>query len=76
MDINQPSMSDLFQQLGLKSDDESIEQFIEKHKGLNKTTYLHKADYWNDAQRTFLKEALVEDALWAEVIDELNVRLH
>ncbi len=76
MDIQQPSMSDLFEQLGLESDKEAIDAFIDSHKGLNDTTYLHKAPYWNEAQRAFLKEALVDDAMWAEVIDELNASLH
>ncbi|MGB3725914.1 MAG: DUF2789 family protein, partial [Glaciecola sp.] len=35
-----------------------------------------RLDYWNEGQRAFLKEAILEDASWAEVIDELNVRLH
>nr|WP_136249457.1 DUF2789 domain-containing protein [Ningiella ruwaisensis] len=76
MFVKQPTMADLFTQLGLESSDEAIESFIEQHKGLNETTYLHRAPYWNDAQVAFLKEALIEDAAWAEVIDELNARLH
>lgn len=69
-------MADLFSQLGLDSAADSIEAFIEEHKGLNRGTYLHQAPYWNNAQTTFLKEAIIEDAAWAEVIDELNARLH
>ncbi|MGQ8363676.1 DUF2789 domain-containing protein [Glaciecola sp. 1036] len=72
----QPSIEDLFQQLGLKNDQAAIDAFIEEHKGLNDNVYLHKAPYWNESQSAFLKEAIVEDAAWAEVIDELNARLH
>ncbi len=76
MFTKQPTMTDLFTQLGLDSSEEAVEKFIEDHKGLNQSTYLHQAPYWNNAQTTFLKEAIVEDAAWAEVIDELNARLH
>jgi hypothetical protein len=32
--------------------------------------------FWTEAQRSFLKEEIIEDADWAAVIDELNGRLH
>lgn len=35
-----------------------------------------EAPFWNQAQATFLKDELLEDAEWAPVVDELNVRLH
>lgn len=76
MYTEQANMTDLFQQLGLESDEASIDSFIDEHKGLNQSTYLHEAPYWNKAQQAFLKEAIIEDANWAEVIDELNIRLH
>nr|WP_136249452.1 DUF2789 family protein [Ningiella ruwaisensis] len=76
MFVKQPTLSDLFTQSGLERSDEAIESFIKQHKGLNETTYSHRAPYWNDAQVAFLKEALIEDAAWAEVIDKLNARLH
>ncbi|MDM7859833.1 DUF2789 domain-containing protein [Alteromonas sp. ASW11-36] len=76
MFTHQPTMADLFTQLGLDNSEAAIDAFIEKHKGLNETTYLHRAPYWNAAQVAFLKESIIEDAAWAEVIDELNARLH
>ncbi|MFC3093790.1 DUF2789 domain-containing protein [Alteromonas sediminis] len=76
MFTQQPTLADLFTQLGLDNSEDGIDAFIEQHKGLNQTTYLHKASFWNGAQVAFLKEAIIEDAAWAEVIDELNTRLH
>lgn len=69
------TINDLFAQLGLESSDEAIEKFIETHQ-LDKDEELIDADFWNDKQRMFLKEEWKLDAVWVEVIDELNVRLH
>jgi hypothetical protein len=35
-----------------------------------------EAPFWSEAQGSFLKEQLMDDAEWAPVVDELNVRLH
>ncbi|MFW8590137.1 DUF2789 domain-containing protein [Glaciecola sp. 2405UD65-10] len=76
MFIEQVSMTNLFGQLGLGSSDEAIETFIAEHKGLNKGQYLHEAPFWSNSQAAFLQGAIKEDADWAEVIDQLNLRLH
>ncbi len=76
MYTQQPTMRDLFVQLGLDASDQSIEEFIEKHRGLNDSRHIEEAPFWNDSQADFLKRALIEDAEWAEVIDQLNVQLH
>lgn len=76
MFIQQPQLSDLFVQLGLDASEPAIDKFIEEHKGLNKSRHIEDAPFWNDSQSQFLQQALAEDAQWAEVIDELNVRLH
>ncbi|MCW8108236.1 DUF2789 domain-containing protein [Alteromonas ponticola] len=76
MYTHQPTMQDLFEQLGLDSSDESIEKFIEKHRGLNDSRHIEEAPFWNASQSEFLKRELIEDAEWAEVIDQLNVQLH
>lgn len=36
---------------------------------------LYRAPFWTPAQRSFLKEEIIDDADWAGVIDELNARL-
>lgn len=69
------TMNDLFAQLGLDSSDEAIDKFIENNK-LAKEEELINSDIWNENQRMFLQEEWKKDAVWVEVIDELNVRLH
>jgi len=69
------NMNDLFAQLGLESSDEAIDRFIENNQ-LAKEEKLTEASIWNDNQRMFLQEEWKKDAVWVEVIDELNVRLH
>ncbi|NMH61210.1 DUF2789 domain-containing protein [Alteromonas ponticola] len=76
MYTQQPTMQDLFVQLGLDSGDEEIERFIEQHRGMNDSRHIEEAPFWNASQADFLKRALIEDAEWAEVIDQLNVQLH
>lgn len=76
MFTQQPALNDLFVQLGLPADDSAIEQFISEHKGLDSAQPLADAPFWNSAQANFLRQALADDAEWAEVIDELNTRLH
>lgn len=69
------TLSELFKQLGLPDDSESIEQFIETHRPLSENIRLADAAFWNEGQRRFLSEELEEDADWAELVDTLNNRL-
>lgn len=64
----------LFAQLGLDNDELSMKRFIHQHK-LNADVLLFDAPFWNESQATFLKEAIYEDADWAELIDQLDVML-
>lgn len=66
----------LFLQLGLPAGDADIERFIAEHSPLERTTLLQNASFWNAAQASFLQEALDDDADWAEIVDELDARLH
>lgn len=70
------SLNSLFSQLGLPSDQGSVEQFIATHRPLPNGLPLYRADFWTPAQRSFLKEELIGDADWASAIDELNECLH
>lgn len=70
------SINALFQQLGLPDSDSDIEQFIAEHSPLPHTTTLQQAPFWSTAQAGFLQEAIDDDADWAEVVDELDARLH
>lgn len=69
------TMNNLFAQLGLPADEAALESFIAAHRPLDNSVALYRAPFWTDAQRAFLKEEIIEDADWAPVIDELNVRL-
>ena len=62
----------LFEQLGLPNDDGSIRRFIETHSPLAEDVYLADASFWTPAQAAFLREEILEDADWAEVINTLD----
>ncbi|MDD5330672.1 MAG: DUF2789 domain-containing protein [Sulfuricella sp.] len=70
------SMNDLFAQLGLPSDQAAIDHFIEAQRPLAHSVALHEAAFWTPAQAAFLRDEILENADWAEVVDELNARLH
>lgn len=67
--------SELFKQLGLPSDPAGIRAFLAAHAPLPDGMSLADAPFWTAAQATLLREELLEDADWAEVVDQLNVAL-
>ena len=75
MDTDQHTLSKLFAQLGLPAEPAAIDDFIAAHRPLGNGVALYRAPFWSETQRAFLKEEIIEDADWAGVIDELNVRL-
>lgn len=75
MDATFHRFSELFQQLGLPADEPSIRTFIAAHRPLAGTVPLHEAPFWTPAQAALLREQIVQDADWAEVVDQLNVAL-
>lgn len=66
----------LFEQLGLDSSPAAIDSFIARHSPLANDQKLIDAPFWTPQQAAFLKQQLREDADWAPVVDELNLRLH
>lgn len=76
MELPNKDLSTLFEQLGLPSDQASIDDFIATHRPLPNHVKVSEAPFWSDAQGAFLKEQLLDDAEWAPIVDELNVRLH
>ncbi|KIO37243.1 DUF2789 domain-containing protein [Shewanella sp. cp20] len=74
MDITQPDLASLFDQLGLPSDPDAVEAFIKQHS-IAAEIHIAEAPFWSQAQRHFLAEALAEDAMWTEVIDHLDAQL-
>ncbi|MBB3102133.1 DUF2789 domain-containing protein [Azomonas macrocytogenes] len=75
MELPIHNLSMLFDQLGLKSDPESIEEFIATH-ALPEDVKVSEAPFWTPAQAALLKEEILEDADWAILVDELNESLH
>lgn len=71
-----PTLTHLFAQLGLPADGAAIQHYIDLHGPLPADMPLAEAPFWNRAQAAFLREEILEDADWAEVVDELNRRLH
>ena len=68
-------LSSLFSQLGLDNTEEAIENLIRRNNSLPANVKLHKAEFWNSSQASFLKQAKDEDADWAEIVDQLDVML-
>ncbi|KAF1036033.1 MAG: hypothetical protein GAK34_03344 [Delftia tsuruhatensis] len=71
----EPTMTNLFDQLGLDSSPEGIKQFILSHR-LEKDTLLVDAPFWTDAQRALFSQQLHADATRALVVDQLSEDLH
>ncbi len=69
------TLATLFQQLGLEHDQASIERFIQQHSPLPDDCRLADAPFWDKAQADFLRQQLLADADWAEVVDQLNLSL-
>ncbi|WP_105101750.1 DUF2789 domain-containing protein [Microbulbifer pacificus] len=68
------TLNDLFAQLGLGSDDSAIEDFLSRHH-LAGEEKLTRAQFWSESQRKFLRDAILEDSDWCEVVDELDALL-
>ena len=75
MDTPLHRFHDLFAQLGLPYDEAAIQLFIATHAPLAAETSLAGAAFWTPAQALFLREALAQDADWAELVDQLNAAL-
>ncbi|MBP5951929.1 DUF2789 domain-containing protein [Pseudomonas iridis] len=69
------SLPSLFKQLGLDNDPVSIDQFIVTHSPLKPELHLADAFFWSKSQAEFLRDEILDDADWAEVVDQLNVLL-
>lgn len=67
--------TELFDQLGLPAELNAINHFIDIHTPLAPDITLADAPFWTASQAAFLREEILEDADWAEVIDQLNSAL-
>ncbi|MEN7530187.1 DUF2789 domain-containing protein [Cupriavidus sp. DL-D2] len=75
MDTPFHQFSDLFAQLGLPSEEADIRDFIARHSPLSQDKELWEAPFWTPAQASLLRDEFVEDADWAEMVDQLNLAL-
>jgi hypothetical protein len=75
MDTALHRFSDLFAQLGLSCDEQGIRRFLAVHSPLDESVQLPDASFWTPAQATFLRESLLEDSDWAELVDQLSAAL-
>lgn len=75
MNANHHRFTELFLQLGLSADIEGIKRFLELHSPLAPSIRLENAHFWTEAQSTLLRDELLQDADWAEVVDQLNAAL-
>ena len=64
----------LFEQLGLPSDEASINQFTHTHQ-LPSEVALPDAEFWSEGQSAF-REHWHQDDEWIVIIDKLNQLLH
>lgn len=75
MDTTSQTINTLFEQLGLDSSDEAIDQFVRQHR-LPAEVKISDAPFWTDGQRAFIKDAYQLDNHWNPIVDDLNARLH
>ncbi|MBC3273319.1 DUF2789 domain-containing protein [Pseudomonas sp. SWRI81] len=75
MENPQHSLPALFKQLGLADDPISIDQFIASHSPLKPELHLADAFFWSESQAQLLRDEILEDADWADVVDRLDVML-
>ncbi|MET0379263.1 MAG: DUF2789 domain-containing protein [Spongiibacteraceae bacterium] len=71
MENSTHSFSELFDQLGLPSDEASIREFCATHS-VDEEVRLPDAEFWTAQQAQFLRESWHHDSDWAIVIDQLN----
>jgi hypothetical protein len=68
-------LRELFNQLGLPSDNAAIDGFVARHGPLSTEVRLSEAPFWTEQQARFLSEAVRDDADWAPIVDQLDVLL-
>jgi hypothetical protein len=74
MDTSSHTIQALFAQLGLSNSDTAIDNFIENNH-LPAEIPLANAAFWSAGQAQFIREAIAEDADWAEAVDHLDAQL-
>ncbi len=69
-----PSMTALFEQLGLECTPEAIQAFIATHRFLpgGFDGPIHEAPFWTPSQQELLRQALADDSEWSGLVDRLD----
>ena len=75
MITTEPTMTNLFLQLGLDASEQGIAEFIKANQ-LPNTVTMCEAPYWNASQRELLSDQLKSGAPWALIVDQLSQALH
>ena len=75
MGTMQHSFTELFAQLGLPNDEQSIADFLVAHTTKVKDFRLPDLPFWTTSQAAFLKESLVQDSEWSGLVDQLSSAL-
>ncbi len=75
MEKPNPTVNDLFKQLGLPHSDEEVRHFVATHGPIPDTVKLHEAPCWTQAQSALLQEIIDDDAAWSYLVDELDALL-
>ena len=75
--MNEPihHFSELFAQLGLPNDNQSISHFLTIHASMADRERLPDAPYWTPSQAAFLRESLTHDSDWSGLVDQLSAAL-
>jgi hypothetical protein len=76
MELRTHDRASLLAQLGQASDGQAMARFVAGHRPLPGNLRLHDASFWTPAQAAFLREAMLEDGAWSDVVDQLNRELH
>lgn len=69
------TLETLMEQLGLPSDEASLERFVAEHGPLPAAMKIEEAGFWSTSQSVFLQEAIAQDAMWAPAVDQLDALL-
>lgn len=73
MYLQQPTMHDLFLQLGVSEKNEG--EFFSQHQ-LQDQESVVEASFLTSQQKIILLQMRLEDAQWSELVDEMDARLH
>ncbi|MCV2350408.1 DUF2789 domain-containing protein [Paucibacter sp. Y2R2-4] len=75
MDKSHHRFNELFAQLGLPNDPAGIHDFLTRHAPLAPEIRLAEAPFWSPSQSEMLCRQRLDDADWAELVDQLDAAL-